>query len=180
MLGRWLRRAIGDERRAEAYFILVLSGLIVGVILFQYVAWAWLGATILADPTGSVAVAFWLMQLGSVVGSVLLAVVGFQPAIRIVATPAGIQLQQGKTVIALHPEDITSVETISALTFHRHYRRYAATRSFVNRIEDELLLLHTSDGPLVLGLSAADHARLLPHLKTPPRPVFAEEPAHAA
>ncbi|NNF58181.1 MAG: hypothetical protein HKN04_08055, partial [Rhodothermaceae bacterium] len=59
---------------------------------------------------------------------------------------------------------IECTERITADACHRHWRRYAATQAFVNRLPDELLLLRTTSGPVVLGLAPDALDRLEAHL----------------
>lgn len=160
-----MRRAAGDRRRAEALLIAALVG---GLLLLaggQSVAWLLLRETIEQQPRGSVTVLFWLGQLGAALGFVLLGLVGFQPPITVTCTPNGMMLRQGDRALALPYPTIASAATVSALAFHRHWRRYAATHVFVNRIPDELLLLRTTAGPVVLGLAPADQTALVEHLE---------------
>jgi hypothetical protein len=59
------------------------------------------------------------------------------------------------------------VDTVSATTYHRHYRRYAATAAFVGAPRDELLLFRTERGPVVVGLGDAEaQAALRTHVET--------------
>ncbi len=39
LLGRYVQRVIGDERRAEALVLVVLSMILLGLLLVQYLAW---------------------------------------------------------------------------------------------------------------------------------------------
>ena len=165
LLGRWLRRATGDVRRAEALLIVAWSGLLLLLAGGQALAWMLLQDVLEAAPRGPEATAFWLAQLGAALGYVLFGLVGFQPPIAVTCTPRRLTLRQGDRTLAIPYHAITSAEPVSVLRFHRHWRRYAATHVFVNRIPDTLLLLRTTSGPVVLGLSAGDQAALVEHLE---------------
>lgn len=165
LLGRWLRRATGDARQAEALLIVALAGLLLLLAGGQTLAWTFLQDTLKAAPRSPEATAFWLAQFGMALGYVLFGLLGFQPPITITCTPSKLTLRQGARTLVLPYHAITSAVLVSALHFHRHWRRYAATHVFVNRIPDSLLLLRTTSGPVVLGLSAEDQAALLEHLE---------------
>ena len=165
LLGRWLRRTTGDARRAEALLIVALVGLLVVLAGGQALAWMLLQDVLEVAPRAPEAAAFWLAQLGAALGYVLFGLVGFQPPITVTCMPGALVLCQGGRTLALPYHAIASAEPVSALRFHRHWRRYAATHVFVNRIPDPLLLLRTTSGPVVLGLSAGDQAALVEHLE---------------
>ncbi|MFQ5571422.1 MAG: hypothetical protein ACE5G0_17225, partial [Rhodothermales bacterium] len=131
LLGRWMQRLLGDTRRAEALFIVALSMILLGLILAQYVAWMFLKPAIVAEPIGTVAMTFWGCQIGGVMVCVLTCVLGFRPALTVTTTEGGLHLHQGTHTLTLAYNDITSVEPISPLLFHRHYGRYAATQVFI-------------------------------------------------
>ncbi|QXD16494.1 hypothetical protein GQ464_005975 [Rhodocaloribacter litoris] len=162
LLGCAIRRRVRDARRAEACFIVGLAGVLLALILAQYLAWALLHETIRAG--GTAGTIFWLAQPGLLLVCLGTCVLGFRPAIRITAGAGGLCVEQGGEVCRLAYAEIRGVETISALRFHRHERRYAATRAFVNRLEDPLLLIRTAEGPVVLGLRPADTLHLRDHL----------------
>ncbi len=161
LLGRGLRRLLGDARRAEAWFLIALSMIALGLLLAQFFTWMWLKPAILAAPDGPVAVAFWVGQVGALALGLLTCVVGFTPAVTVTATPTGLHLRRGRHERALRYDAITSAESISALLYHRHYGKYAATQAFVNRMTPRVLLLHTAEAPVALGLLPEDHDALL-------------------
>lgn len=159
-----MQRRVGDARRAEAYYIITLTFLALVLLLANYVAWALLETRILADPEGPVALWFWTGQVGAVLLVILGAVIGFKPEVRIVCGDGGMDVQAEGKHLQVTRTNIQSFETISATVFHRHYRRYAATHVFVNRMPETLLLLHTTHGPLVIGFSESDLAACIMHL----------------
>ena len=157
LLGRGLRRLVGDARQAEALFLVALSMLALGLLLAQFFAWMWLKPAILAAPTGPVALAFWMSQVGALVLVLLTCVVGFAPAISITLNPTHLHLRRGRHECVLRYDAIRATESISALVYHRHYGQYAATQAFVNRMTPRVLLLHTQQAPVALGLLPEDH-----------------------
>ncbi len=172
LLGRWLRRRVGDARQAEAVFIVALAGIGLGVLLAQYGAWALLQPALTADPTGPLAVVFWGVQLCVFTLVGLTCLLGFQPSVEVICTASGLSMRQGERHLTLAYEAIDDAEPLAPLLFHRHYRRYAATRAFVYRPTGALLLLHTADGPVVLGLLEADLTALHRHLDARLAPTY--------
>ena len=172
LLGRGLHRLVGDAQRAEAFFLVALSMLALGLLLAQYFAWMVLKPVILAAPAGPVAMAFWLGQVSTVALSLSTCVVGFAPALAVTLTPTHLHLRQGRHERVLPYDAIIATESISALTYHRHYRPYAATQAFVNRMTPEVLLLHTPEAPVALGLLPEDHDTVLHLLEDRLAPLF--------
>ena len=143
-----------------------------GLLLAQYFAWVWLKPAILAAPGGPVAVAFWLGQLGALVLGLSTCVVGFTPAISVAATPTGLHLRRGRHELTVPYDAITAAESISALLYHRHYGQYAATQAFVNRLTPRVLLFHTPEAPIALGLLPDDHDSVLHLVRERLTPVY--------
>ena len=158
LLGRLVRRRARDARQAESlYLVAAALVLCVGALVSQ---WGWI-----AVGTGpNVAPEYVAGQLAAaalLVGGCLL---GWKPPIVITAHDGGLDVRQGAETVSIPHERIHAAERISAAAYHRHWRRYAATCAFVGRLPDELLLLRTDAGPLVLGLAAPDLDRLETHL----------------
>lgn len=159
-LGRLIRRWAHDRRQAESiYFVVVALVLCFATLAGQ---WGWIafGTT----PEGTPSLAFFGVQ---VIGGLLVAttcLIGWRPAVAITARDEALDVRQGNEAISLHYGRITSVERITAEAYHLHWRRFAATRAFVNRLPDDLLLLHTASGPVVLGLPPSDLDHLEAHL----------------
>lgn len=172
LLGRRLQRAVGDPRRAEALFLVRLVMLFLVLLLVQFGAWAWLKPAIAAAPTGSTAVIFWMSQGGALLFYLLTCVVGFAPPVTATVTRTGLHLRYGSQERTLSFNDITAVASISALAYYRQYAPYAATQRFVNRMTPRVLLLHTPDAPVALGLLPDDHDALLHHLHAHRTPAF--------
>ena len=172
LLGRGLRRVIGDARRAEAFYLVTLSLLALGLLLAQYFTWLWLQPAIIADPLGPVAVGFWLGQVGTLTLSLFVCLFGFTPAIELTITPRAVQLHRGAQERVLPYATITSVESISALLYHRHYARYAATGAYINRMTPQILILHTPEAPFALGLPPEDHTTVLHLLQDQLAPTY--------
>lgn len=158
----------------------MLSGLALTLLLAQYLAWALLQPAIETAPDGSTALTFWVGQVGMFALIVGACVVGFKPAITVTADEDALRLQQQDRTLALPYDAIDEVTTITALRYHRHWRRYAATHAFVNHPQEDLLLLHTDEGPVVLGLPPDDHEVLFDHLASHRTPSFSLQTASAA
>lgn len=180
LLGRGLVRLTGDHRQAEAWYIIAVIAVGLGLLLAQYLGWALLKPTIQADPTGPAALTFWLAQLGGGLAFLLLGCAGMQPAVTVVCSPYGLDVTQGRRHHFVAYGDVDALSCITPELFHRHYRRYAATLSFVNRLPEELLLLRTAERPVVLGLGGEDRARLVAHLESRHIVLTTHEPVHVA
>ncbi len=155
LLGRALRRRVADERRAESTYIVVVA--LVAVVLALAGQWGWMRweASPLAYGLGLGAA--WLLA-----GAACLA--GWRPRLHVRARAGRLEIRRGAEELVLPYGQIEAAERVSAEAYHRHWRRYAATRSFVNRLGDEVLLLRTARGPVVLGLARPDLLRLEAHL----------------
>ena len=156
-----MRRWAHDDRQGESfYFVAAALVLCVGSLLSQ---WGWV-AFGTSGPGGMPEPWYFVVQA---VGGLALGVVcllGWKPAITVTARAQHLDVRRGTEAVSLLYDRIHAVERISADAYHRHWRRYAATRTFVNRLPAELLLLRTTSGPLILGLAPADLARLELHL----------------
>jgi hypothetical protein len=158
LLGRLVRRWAGDARQAESLYVVAAAlVLCVGMLISQ---WGWI--VFGTDPTS--AVAYFAAQV--IGGAVLVGtcMLGWRPRVVVTARDRMLDVRQGAEALSLHYGRIHAAERISADAYHRHWRRYAATRAFVGRLPDELLLLRTPSGPVVLGLGAPDLDRLETHL----------------
>lgn len=165
LLGRWLRRRTGDRRRAEALHVLVLTGLALVLLLLHYLSGALLHDYFAAPPS-----AVWTYRLGlaGLTGLILATgVVGFRPALTVTCDAEALRLAQGDRTLTLPYARLASVERVTARRFHRHERRYAATRPFIGVLQDEVLLLRpTRGGPVAIGLPSDDLDALYDHLET--------------
>ena len=159
-LGRGMRRWAHDARQAESlYFVALALVLCLATLAGQ---WGWIvyGTT----PDGSPSLAFFAVQTVGALVLVATCLLGWRPRVTVTARDEVLDVRQGDEALSLHHGRITSAERITAEDYHRHWRRYAATRAFVNRLPDDLLLLRTASGPVVLGLAAPDLDRLEAHL----------------
>lgn len=165
LLGRAFRSWTGDRRRGEALYIVALTGLALVLLMSHYLGWALLQST-LAD-NSSWQMLFWAGQLASGAVWAVLGLVGFRPGVMVSCARSTVTLEQGGRSRTVPYDAIEDVDVISATTYHRHYRRYAATTVFVGALSDEVLLLRTADGPIVVALpDADDRATLRRHLDT--------------
>lgn len=148
----------------------------------HYLGWAFLQEAILKDPDGPTALRFWIAQVGSVLFVVGACLIGFRPALLVRASRDDdmLRLEQGTDRLSLSLDAIDQVAAIDTRRYHRHYRRYAATRVFAGRLPDTVVLLTTTDGPVVVSLASADENRdLLRILQTEHAPVAESTPAHS-
>lgn len=150
LLGRAVRAWTGDRLRGEALFIVLLTGLALALLMSHYLGWALLKPVLANSPAWQLL--FWGGQLVSVVLLALLGLVGVRPAVTVVCTPTALDLKQGECTRTIRYDEIEDAEMISATAYHRHYRRYAATDVFVSVLGEEVLLLRTAEGPVVIAL----------------------------
>lgn len=172
VLGRLIKKRVKDVHYAEGIYIFSFATLLIGLIIFNYLGWALIQPALASANGEQVAVAFWIAQTALAALFVLFCVIGFKPATQItVDTASGLSIKQGKTQLNIRHSDIESVTSLSALRFHRHYRKYQNTRIFFGRLPRLVMLISTSEFPIVLGLSPEDHRELLTHLQPQPQKI---------
>ena len=179
LLGRAVRAWVGDRLRGEALYIVALTGLTLIVLMSHYLGWALLKPVLTANPSWQAV--FWGGQIASVLALIGIGLVGFRPPVCVDCRSDAVSLTQGDQSCTIPYASIDEIECVSALRYHRHYRRYAATEVFVSTLPDEVVLLRSKDGPVVVALSdpKAQNA-LVEHLETvrspSPEPVVEAQP----
>jgi len=165
LLGRAFRHWTGDRLRGEALFIVALTGLALMLLMAHYLGWALLKPVLAERPSWQML--FWGAQVGSALVWAALGLVGFRPRVRAACSASALELEQGTRTRTIPYDTLDGVDTVSATTYHRHYRRYAATQVFVSRLPDEVLVLRTPQGPVVVALPTVDEQEALrSHLET--------------
>jgi hypothetical protein len=165
LLGRLLRSWTGDRLRGEALFVVVLTALALVLLMAHYLGWALLKPMLTANPSWQML--FWAGQLVSVAVLAAVGLVGLRPGVTVQCTATGLDLEQGGRTETVSYDAVEAVDAISATQYHRHYRRYAATQPFVGSLSDEVLLLRTPRGPVVISLADPDEqAALHAHVET--------------
>ena len=165
LLGRAFRYGTGDRLRGEALYIVALTGLALVLLMTHYLGWALLKPMFTNNPSWQML--FWAGQLTSGVVWGVVGLVGIRPGVTVSCTASTVKLHQSGRTYAVPYDGLDRVASISATTYHRHYRRYADTKVFVSQVPDELLLLDTPHGPVVVGLpDADDRDALRQHLET--------------
>lgn len=154
LLGRVLRAWTGDRLRGEALFIVVLTGLTLLLLMSHYLGWALLHPLFTANPVWQTV--FWGGQAVSILLLGGIGLFGVRPAVQVTFQPETLQLSQGNRTKSLTHEDIQEVKVITATQYHRHYRRYAATDIFLSHLPEQVLLLRTKQGPVILALTDRD------------------------
>lgn len=171
LLGRAVRAWATDRLRGEALFIVSFSGLCLGVLLAHYLGWALLEPLLAAHPSWQTM--FWGGQLVSLLGLVGVGLVGSRPEVQVECRRTAVVFQQGARRCRVPYADVHGAERISARRYHRHHRRYAATRVFVSVLPEEVLLVRTETGPIVVALPDPEAQTTLQDHLTPaaaPRP----------
>ncbi|GAB5521629.1 MAG: hypothetical protein RhofKO_38800 [Rhodothermales bacterium] len=161
LLGRWMRRRVADRWQAQAYTVLAASGLLVALIIASFLAWGVWGEVISADPEGPVALRFWWIQAAAMIAGLVLTLAGWSPAIKLTVDEAGLTVETPHVTHTMPHWTIERVAPISAVTYHRHYRRYAGTTPFVGALPSQLLLVESEAYCWVLGLDAEAQAAVL-------------------
>jgi hypothetical protein len=154
LLGRAFRAWTGDRLRGEALFVVALTGLALALLMCHYLGWALLQPVLTENPDWQML--FWVGQLASAGVWAALGLVGVRPAVTVACTSSALELAQGPRRRTVPYDALEAVDTISATTYHRHYRRYAATAVFAGALREEVLLLRTERGPVVVGLADAE------------------------
>ncbi len=168
LLGCLIRKRVSDEHYAEGIFILALSMIGVGLVLFFYLGWAVVQTAIQAFPERAEDLIFMYL-MGQVAASILFfatCLFGFKPAVKVTVTGRQIDIRQGRRRHVVSLDNIQSISSISALLFHQHYRRYKNTKGFYGRLPAELLLIETDSDPVVLGLSFEGQKTLTSRLES--------------
>lgn len=160
LLGRLVRRWAHDERQAASLYVVAAALMLVVATLAGQWGWVLWGQ----DADGASNLVLFAVQIGGGLLVGCAALVGWRRPIHVHADSDALTVQCGAESFVLSLDALSSAERITPSAYHRHWRRYAATRSFVNRLPDVLLLLRTDHGPIVLGLSASDLERLETYL----------------
>ena len=165
LLGRAFRAWTGDRLRGEALFVVALTGLALVLLMSHYLGWALLKPVLAENPDWQLL--FWAGQLASAAVWAGIGLVGVRPGVTVACGPSGLELKQGGRQRTVPYDALEAVDTVSATTYHRHYRRYDATAVFVAATRDELLLFRTGRGPVVVGLADTEaQAALQAHVES--------------
>ncbi len=148
-LGRLVRARAADARQGESLYIVAVALIVLAFVLAGFLGW-----TVLPEPQPPGA------RIFIVLGGVLLVVfastclVGRQPEIVIRPGRSDLTVESSDGALRIHYSVVERVSRIDDRTYYRHYRRYAETRDFVNRIPPELLLVRAAGIPVVFGLDS--------------------------
>ena len=180
LLGRALRRWIGDPLRAEATYWLVLVLTVAMAVMGTQ--WGWLWLRDMASPEAFLDAAVWyaIAQAVALVLFVLVGYVGWRPAVVVTLTDETLRIQQGPAALKVPRPSLRRVRPIAARALaptprqtsprrarpiaateeHRTLRRRADVRRFVAKAYDPLLVLDVDgDAPIVLALPDAERER---------------------
>lgn len=164
-MGRLIRRATGDDLRAEALYLLAVAGCVLALVAVHYATWQAVSGSGGAEGGREALAMAWAVQVGVGLVAVALCGIGFRPAIWINCGGEGLTVSQRDGRVEVSYEEITAITVVSGLLYYRHYRRYSGTLSFVNRPQAEVLLVHAPGFVLALGLGDADRAELVAYLE---------------
>ena len=160
MLGRMLRRRIPDRKRAGAHFVVASSVLVLVLVVVQFFAWSYLEPTVMADPGGVAATAFWIGQIAAVLLLVFGAVLGRAPKLVVTLSGRHLDAVQGSRAARVPLSEIEEILPVSAVQFHREYLPFADVRAFTCRAPKAVMVIRTSEGALGIGLPESEHKEL--------------------
>lgn len=175
LLGRLVRAWTGDRLRGEALFIVVLTGLGLLLLLAHYLGWALLQPVLTGEGAEAAQLQFWTAQVVSFLVLLAIGVLGLRPPVHARLDDDGLHLSQGNRHLHLTLDDVHDVCVIDARRFHRHYRRYAATRIFASRPGASVLLIDTDGAPVIVALSSEDDQTALRDALQKGTPAVAQE-----
>ena len=141
-----------DRLQAEARFYLYVVTVLVLLVLFNFVGWAFVQDAIRTDPVGTTATVFFGCQIASALLFALTCVVGFRPSVEITVSGRWIEIVQGSREDRIRISTIIGLETVPALTFHRVHRRYDGIIEFSGRSGADYVLIRLVDRTVALGL----------------------------
>ncbi len=160
LLGRWIRAYSVDARQAESTYVVAVVASSLVLLLLHLLGWS-----IVRSMDARIAV-FTVVEIAVLVAFSAAAFAGRDPAITVCTGSTALTISRGGDhELTLPFSELDSASRIDARTFHRHYRRYAETRSFVNRVPTELVLLRWKGIPVILGLEEEDLDAFLPMLE---------------
>lgn len=163
-LGRWLEGRLGDPLAAEAIYLLLAGAGAVVLILLYFLTGMQYGAP---SEIGLSTATLWIVHVGLAAGYLAGVVYGRQSAIHLQLDENELRIRRPDRGdhVSIPAGAVREVERVDARTYHRHYRKYERTRTFVNRPTEPVLLLHTETGPVALGLDPADQKSLCTALR---------------
>lgn len=174
-----MRRLAADRLQGEAYYLVAVTGCTLLALLAHYVSWAALDSIVTADPDTAWLAAYGWAQVASAVLIAATGLVGFRPGVVVTcrADEEVLHVQQGARSEAVPYAAIRTTETVTATTYHQHYRRYAAVHPFIGSTRAGVVLVRIVDADTMLAValgSADDHRALRDHL------LDVRAPAHTA
>ncbi len=155
-----------DALQAEARYYFATVMMLIGILIANFIAWAILKPTIMDEPLGTVALLYWGAQVLSIVGFSALCVVGFQRSTTVTVNDQKVAVVRGKDRISVSRSEIEGYEIVSALTFHRHYRRYSTVSSYAATGAEAYVIIRGRVKMLAIGLSMDDAEDMLDALES--------------
>lgn len=149
LLGKAVRKRIGDRLYAEGMYILILAAILICAVLAFYLGWALLQPVIQTEQDAFI---FACAQAFVAMFIFMTCIWGYKPALQIEYSSEALVIKHGDLARRISAGSVRSCSPLSALDYHRHFRKYGQTLFFSNRSSDHLMLIRTDDGPVVLGL----------------------------
>ena len=164
LMARLIQRFTKDKHVAEGYVILSIALTTIAFVAGSYIAWAFVEPVIVADTTNRAAELYFLGQVIAGMLAFACTSLGFKPALSVHMDSDGLLIQEGKRVLDTPIRQMQSVSLISPVQYHRHYRKYRNTRSFLRRDMGDLILIETAAGPVILSAPPQKRTLLLNNL----------------
>lgn len=154
ILGHLCMWSIKDERKAEAWYLILASTIVVaGAVGVMAVTGLW-------DVLGWDEQQAWFWPWAAFGTLLVGCLVGFAPRVEVKLTEFGLVARQGRRSTAIRFADIDRSDIVSALVYYRNYAKYGDTLRYMARIPEDILVLTVSDHHVAIGLCPAKHADL--------------------
>ena len=157
LLGHVFRRSIENERQAEAWYLIMISSVVVAAIVMQFMAWSFWHEEI--QNSSRISMWYWGIQLG-VAGLVFIGgFLGYCPRVRASLTESSLSVSQGRRSVELDLSTLTDCRIVSALQYYRKWD--CRVEGYMAHIPEDVLLVLGERQSIAIGISPDAHARLL-------------------
>ncbi|MCY4159671.1 MAG: hypothetical protein OXE92_06145 [Bacteroidetes bacterium] len=148
-----------SHRHAEAWYLIIISSIIVTLTVMQFLSWSFWHEEITGNP--ETMMWYWVGQLG--IGGIVLVggFLGFTPRVHVTWNGLILAVSQGRRSSKINPESITNCQIIPALRYYREWDR--RVERYMTHIPDDVLLIFTESGTtaIAIGINPDAHAVLL-------------------
>ena len=153
VLALFIRRVCDDRRQAEAWFLIVLSTVVVLSVIAQFLAWSLWHERIATSW-------FWSAQVTSAVLVLTVGMLGFAPGVTASVGAAALRVTQGRRSVNIHYSCVRSCTIVSAEDFHRVHASAVVWDRFIARMPEDVLLIESDAGRIAVGISSDAHVTI--------------------